>query len=129
MAKIKLGEKPATFAPFPVKFKMPDGSEGVISVTYKYRDREEFGAFQNEMLKGTDAQSAIGEDGKLDYEKLYKQVGSSNADSLLGCVQAWDMDYDLTREVLQQFAREIPAGVVAMMQAYDLACTQGRLGN
>jgi hypothetical protein len=129
MAKIKLGTKPETFAPFPVKFKMPDGTEGVINVTFKYRDREEFGAFQNNMLKGADAQSAIGEDGKLDYAKLYKQVGSSNADYLMGCVHAWDMDYDLTRDVLLQFARELPAGAVGMLQAYDLACTQGRLGN
>ncbi|TAK84511.1 MAG: hypothetical protein EPO09_20775 [Aquabacterium sp.] len=128
MAKITLGKKPETFVPFPVKFKLPTGEEGVVNVTYKYRDREEFGAFQNSMLNLGDAVSAI-KDGKLDHALMYKQVGAGNAQYLMGCVVAWDLDFPVSVETFEQLARELPAAVIAMSQAYGLACTEGRLGN
>lgn len=129
MAKIKLGEKPETFAPFPVKFKLPTGEEGVVTVTYKYRDREEFGEFQNKMGNVGDVASAIGQDGKLDHALLYKQVGAGNADYLLGCIASWDLEFPVSIDTLKQMAREMPAGVIALAQNYSAACTEGRLGN
>ena len=127
MAKIKLGARPETFAPFPVKFTMPDGSEGVINPTYRYRTRKEFGAMLNEMF------SAAGEEqtkeGPIDFEKLFAKSGGKNAKHLHSSLFAWDLDEEITIPNLEQFADELPAGAAALMSAYNTACNEGRLGN
>ena len=43
-ARIKLGARPKTFK-HKVTVAMPEGGEGVIEITYRYRTRREFGAF------------------------------------------------------------------------------------
>lgn len=127
MSKIKLGARPKNFKPFPVKFLLPDGGEAVILVTYKYRTRTEFGQMMNAMFADAGAERKDGE--KVDFEKLFQQMGDKNADHLLDSMEAWDLDFDLSRESLLQMADEMPAGPVALMEAYRNACIEGRLGN
>lgn len=128
MAKIVLGKRPTTFASFPVKFTMPDGTQGVIKTTYKYRTRSEFGSMLNQMF--SDAGEELPADGKPDFEVLYRKMGDKNADHLLSCIDAWDLeDQKVDRPTLLALAEEIPAAVVALMSAYSSACTEGRLGN
>lgn len=129
MTKIILGQKPSTFKPFPVKFEMPDGSTGVITATFKYRTRSEFGAMLNTATEGA-GQVDVAPDGKLDYEKLHRSLGDRNAEHLLACIHAWDLDdQPLSLETLQELSDTLPAGAIALMSAYAGACTEGRLGN
>ena len=72
-AVIKLGNKPKTFKPFPVKFTMPDGEEGAINTTFKYRTRKEYGAFLNDLYHSADTEKpAEGE--KIDLKRCSPRV-------------------------------------------------------
>jgi hypothetical protein len=124
---IKLGNRPKSFKPFPVKFEMPDGTEGQIVATYKYRTRTEFGEFMDAIF--AEAGGAPMVDGKLDYKRLYEQTRDRNADHLLAALDAWNLDEELNLQNLQALADELPAAAIALMSSYRDACVEGRLGN
>ena len=127
-AVIKLGNKPKTFKPFPVKFTMPDGEEGAINTTFKYRTRKEYGAFLNDLYHSADTEKpADGE--KIDFEALFAKGGEKTVKKLLDAIDAWEFGYDLSEETLLQMQDEIPASIAAFGAAYRLACLDGRLGN
>lgn len=126
MAKIVLGKKPVNFKPFSVKFPMPDGTEGVIAATFKYRTRSEFGTMLNEIFKDANEEKT---DGIPDFEALFSKMGDKNADHLLACLESWDLGEDLTRANLAQLSDEVPAASAALMAAYRSACVDGALGN
>ncbi len=128
MATIKLGNKPKTFKPFPVKFTMPDGEEGAIKTTFKYRTRKEYGAFLNDLYNSADTDKP--QDGeKLDFEALFAKGGEKSVKKLIEAIDSWDFEYDLTAETLVQMQDEIPASIAAFGDAYRVACLEGRLGN
>lgn len=133
MAKIRLGAPPATFKPFPVKFTMPDGSEGAILATFKYRSRKDFGKLLNAMFavvgKEIPAAAPDAEAKPIDFEALFAETGEKNAEHLLASLFAWDLDGELTLDNLQAVCDEYPAGAAALMAAYSRACNEGHLGN
>lgn len=143
MAKVILGARPANFAPFAVKFPMPDGSEGVIKATYKYRTRVEFGAMLDAIVNQAAAVDAVAPEAepvadavpveatpfKVDYAGLYAKSRDATVEHLLHSVTGWDLDVPFTPAALKQLADEIPAACIALMAAYNAACTEGRLGN
>jgi hypothetical protein len=133
MAKILQGEQPKTFKRIEVKFAMPDGSEGVIPVTYKYRTRTGYGEMLNqaqiEAGKGQNGGVYVDADGKPDYKAMYTAMGSRNADHLLDAIDSWGIDEPLNRETLAELADQLPAAAVALMHHYNVVCTEGRLGN
>lgn len=127
MSRIKLGARPASFKPFPVKFTMPDGSEGIVMATYRYRTRTEFGELLNEAFAEAGEEKPA--DGKIDFQALYANIGNKNAEHLLKSLAAWDLEAELTLESLKELADTLPAGAAALMAAYSVACNEGRLGN
>lgn len=127
MAKIKLGNTPKNFRKT-VTFPMLDGTTGSIDITYKYRTREEFGLFIDELM------AAAGETKRPDNETfsmqaLMEKTAGSNADYVLKVVDAWNLDEDLTHDNVKQLSDEVPAAVNAIMEAYRIAVTEGKLGN
>ena len=128
MATIKLGNKPKTFKPFPVKFTMPDGEEGAINTTFKYRTRKEYGAFLNDLYHSADTEKPP-EGENIDFEALFAKGGEKTVKKLLDAIDAWEFGYDLSEETLLQMQDEIPASIAAFGAAYRLACLDGRLGN
>lgn len=127
MSKVTLGKTPKTFKPFPVKFTMPDGSEGAILATFNYRTRTQFGQFLNQVF--SDAGETARPDEKPDFERIFEKTKDKNADHLVLALAAWDLDEPLNRESLQALADELPGAAVALMTAYNGAATEGRLGN
>lgn len=128
MTKIVLGKTPKTFAAFPVDFPMPDGTTGTIQATFKYRTRTQFGEFLNKIF--ADAGEEQVSDGNIDFEVLFSKTKDKNADHLLEALDAWEgIDAVLNRDSLQSLANELPAASVALMAAYNKACTEGKLGN
>jgi hypothetical protein len=130
--KIKLGAKPVAFAPKPVTFPMPDGTEGVITIEFKYRTRREYGQFLDEVSSGTSraAQVPAGEDvGRA--EAAFSSGVDFDAEMLLGCVHAWDLTEDgkPKLDVCRELVDELTAGSTAILSAYRQIVTEGRLGN
>lgn len=126
MAKIKLGTKPEAFKPIPVKFTMPDGSEGVITATFRYRTRAEFGRLIDEIGGGP---APTKPDGSMDFVAFYAAITEKNAKHLLDSLSAWDLDEPLTMDNVLALANEVPAACAALSTAYSAACQEGRLGN
>jgi hypothetical protein len=126
MPKIKLGQRPQNFKRV-VKFKMVDGTDASIEVSFKYRTRKEFGAFIDEISAAAKVERPAGDD--FSVADLWEKIGSGNADYILQAVDGWNLDEEFTRENVQQLADEIPAAVIAIIDSYREAITQGRLGN
>lgn len=130
MAKIKLGAKPEAFKPIPVKFPFPgDGSESIITVTFRYRTQEEYGNLLNASRTQEGKPLPTKEDGSIDFPTLYGNGTRANAEFLLEAIKSWDMDEALDIDNLQALGNEFPAAVIAITAAYGLACREGRLGN
>lgn len=127
MAKIVLGKRPTNFK-HTVKFKMLDGSEGAIEVVYKYRTRTEFGRFVDEMIAAAKEERPAEVDDSF-WSALMEKTASANADHVMQAIEGWNLDEPLTREKVQQLNDELPAAVIAIMDDYRAAITQGRLGN
>lgn len=130
MAKIKLGARPKSFKRI-VKFPMLEGGEGSIEVTYKYRTRKEFGAFIDEWRDAAvaEGEKPVDPDAKFSLSDLYAKTAGSNAEYVLKIAEGWNLDEDFTAANVQQLADEVPAAVAAIMEAYQAAITEGRLGN
>ena len=129
---VKVGKRPATFKPFPVKFELPDGGEGVINVTYKYRTKTEFGAFLDQLIASRQpaAEAPVTEPKEpFSWEKFYRENAEASADHLIDSIAEWDLEDKLSRSVLLQLGDECPACIAALMAAYGNACRDGRLGN
>lgn len=125
--KIKLGNRPKTFKAIDVKVQLPDGSEGLIPITFKYRDRREFGRWQDN-IKNSFPELKTGED--FNWEAFYTKAGDLTADYILDAVDSWGLDEPLNKESLLQVESECGASALpAILSAYGEACRDGRLGN
>lgn len=127
MAKVKLGATPKSFKKT-VKFPMLDGSTGAIDVTYRYRTRKEFGLFIDALMEAA-GEAKRPDDEKFSMADLMEKTAGSNADYVLQVVDGWNLDEDLTHGNVQQLADELPAAVNAIMEAYRIAVTEGRVAN
>ncbi|MCK6453987.1 MAG: phage tail assembly chaperone [Alphaproteobacteria bacterium] len=127
MSTVTLGKRPSTFKPFTVKFQMPDGSEGSILVTYKYRTRTEFGDLIDGIFKDAGRQRPDGE--PFSMRELMEGTRNKNGDYLAAVIEAWNLDEPLTVESLRQLCDELPAAAAVIMEAYRTAALEGRLGN
>ncbi|RAR51685.1 tail assembly chaperone [Paraburkholderia unamae] len=126
MAKLALGTRPANFS-HAVKFKMLDGTEAAIDVSYKYRTRKEYGAFVDQVAAAAKEERVADED--FSWANVMEKTGTANAAYVMQVVDGWNLDEPFTLENVQQLADELPAAIAAIMDTYRVAITQGRLGN
>ena len=124
---IKLGNRPKHFKEIEVAVTLPDGTEGVIPVTFKYMTKKEFGAWQDASV----ASAAPKNEGVAPtWESIYRQAGERSADMLLDIVHAWGLDVPLSRESIIELEADCGAAVIpALLKAFGAACREGRLGN
>lgn len=127
-SKVILGKRPQNFKSIPVKFTLPDGETGIIPVVFKYRTRAEFGAYLNQLFATSDAEKP-GNDEAPDFIALFAKAGEKTVSQLLDAIESWDFGHELSKETLIQLGDEIPAALAAIGSAYNLACTEGKLGN
>ena len=124
--KIKLGKRPTSFKPTTITFDMPDGSEGQIEITFKYRSRTEFGNLIDTIFR---AAGDTPTDTEFSLADIMAKTRDKNADYLSQVIQVWNLDEELNDDALRQLADELPAAAVAIMERYRQAATEGRLGN
>ncbi|MFD1839145.1 phage tail assembly chaperone [Paracidovorax cattleyae] len=139
MAKIVLGKRPETFKRI-VSVPLLDGSKGTIECVFRYRTRKEFGALVDGIRAEAEktgaqatAEAATAEEGVSEKpwslrDHFDKLVGT-NAEYMLQILVGWNLDVDLSAESLQQLSDELPAASEAIVDAYRVAITEGRLGN
>ena len=134
MTKIVLGKRPESFKR-KVTFPMLEGGDGTINCEFRYRTRTEFGKFIDSMVADAeaadqgDAKKAV-DAGAVKLADIMNKTVSKNADYLMDVLMSWDIEgFDLTRETAAQLADELPAAAVAIMEAYQAACVEGRWGN
>jgi hypothetical protein len=126
--KIKLGQRPTTFKPIPVKFFMPDGTEGIITATYAYKTRTDYSKFLNKVFEANGEEKPEDES-KIDFVALAQKNGEKTAEQLLEAIKEWDQEFDLNKENLMTLADELPAAVGALFSSFADACNKGYLGN
>lgn len=124
--QIVLGQRPKGIV-HSLKVAMPDGTEGLLPVTFRYRDRVEFGAFLDSIF----AVEPPAFDPAAGQPSTQQQRGvvQINGQYIHGCLLEWGLDAPFTLDNCIQLASELPAATQAVMNTYKLLCMEGRLGN
>ena len=130
MAKIRLGSRPKSFARI-VKFTDLDGTEMTAPVTYKYRTRKEYGAWHDTLPEYPQVVAETGPNGETVYraESLIEKRSEWNANKIMQCVESWGLDEEFSAANVKQLCDEMPACADAIVNEYQIACVEGRLGN
>lgn len=140
MAKIILGKPPTSFGRT-VNFLQVDGTPGQIGLTYKYRDRVQFGEFTDKIVADLQAEheaeidkvKAFAEKGgaipELTESEVLARQNETNVRYIMGCVEGWDLDVPFDKSAVAQLVIEVPAAIPAIVGTYRDAITEGRQGN
>ena len=130
MAKIKLGARPKTFK-HKIEVQLLDGEKGVVQMVYTYRTRTEFGQFLDELFgaANVDLKSQADDDVVVSLAEALAKTRDTNADYILKVAEGWDIEAEFSRESVAQLCDELPGVAMAIINAYRLAITEGRLGN
>lgn len=131
MAKIQLGNPPTSF-PATVKFTLLDGSASEIKVQFRYRTREEFAAFMDQLypaLYAAPAADAAPPALPSSMQQSATEGIGRDADHVLGALVSWDLEDELNRENVFRLADRYPAAITAITEDYRKAVTEGRAKN
>jgi hypothetical protein len=136
MAKIKLGNRPKTFK-HTLKVSLPEGGQGEVQMTYKYRTRTEFGAFLDELFSEAkvQAKSQAEEDVVQSLQAALAVTRDTNADYILKIAEGWNLTdeegapLEFNRENVEQMCDELPGVAMEIINVYRAAVAEGRLGN
>lgn len=123
---IVLGKRPEG-VPDTLKIKMPDGTEGLLPVTFKYRTRTEFGEFLDGIF-GAELPAFDGTS-KMASSQQQRGVVQLNGQYIYGCLKDWGLDAPFSLQACIQLADELPGAVQALMDTYRRLTLEGRLGN
>lgn len=130
MAKVVLGAAPKSFTK-KITVKLLDGTDGDITLTYKYRSRAQFAEFVDKIFTaaGVVPASQTDEEVKFSLAQALGKATDSNADYILQIVEGWDLDAEFSRASVAQLCDELPGVAMAIIDTYRQACVEGRLGN
>lgn len=128
MAKIVLGKRPEKF-PRTVTFPMLDGTDGVIKVEFKYRSKKEYATLVDELAASAKLPELEAGAKLPDYAEIVRMAVEKNSAYLIKILNSWDLDGELNEENLVELADAYPAAAIAIMDAYRLACIEGKTGN
>lgn len=129
MAKIRLGQTPKNFKR-KVSFKLADGSDASIEITYKYRTRSEYGEFIDSMVKAAgNASKEVAVDENKVWGDLMAKIADSKAEHIVQIAEGWNLDEEFTINNIRQLADEFPEAAESIIENYRFAVTAARLGN
>lgn len=122
----KLGARPKSFKR-PVTFDLIEGGTATIVCSFRYRTRTEFSALIDQMFGEGSAQALDGE--KFTFARMLDRETERSGEYLLQVLDGWDLADELNPANAQRCADELPGAVLAILEKYRLAITEGRLGN
>lgn len=138
MAKITLGKRPKNFK-HTVKVQLPEGGEGSIEVSYKYRTRTEFGVFIDARLKDArdkDAADVVASEQATDepvatfsLTDVQTKTRDGNAAYIMDIADGWNIDQPFNLATVTQLCDELPGVAQQIINDYRAATIEGRLGN
>jgi len=129
MAKFKFGAPPKTFTRI-IKFKTVDGASEEFSVTFRYRSRDEFGEFFDEMTAGAKARGVKTRNGEeYTMADIMSATNGDHGKYLIRALESWEFEDELNEANALRLANEFPAAASAIMDTYREACLEGKLGN
>lgn len=139
-ARVTLGKRPETFTAF-VSALLPEGGEGTIEVTYRYRTRSEFGALLDKRQADAEAfdaraaaeAKAARDRGEQVPEKtagdLHNMMRDAMATHILEIATGWNLPEPFDLQHVTQLCDELPGMARAIVDRYRDAIVEGRLGN
>jgi hypothetical protein len=130
MASIKLGTRPKNFT-HKITIPLLEGGEGVMTVSYLYRTRTEYGTFIDALMADADVKLAgqTDEEIRFSLQEAMAATRDKNADYILKIVDGWNLDEPFSRAAVVQLCDELPGAAMAIMAGYTAAITEGRLKN
>lgn len=127
MATVKLGNPPKTFKPCTLTIELPSGEPGAIPVTFKYKTQDEYWEYRDAFFKALGIQREDRADTSL--PAIAKGSRHRAAEHMMEVIDAWGLDIPLTADSLCDLFNEVQQSCGALVDAYQRACIEGRLGN
>lgn len=130
MAKIVLGKTPEKFT-HKITVKLLDGTDGVITMTFKYRTRKQFGEFVDGLFGAAQVQPDSMDAAELAFKMAVAlaKVNDTNADYIMEVACGWDLEAEFNRDNVAKLCDELPGVALAIINSYAIAVREGRLGN
>ncbi|MDP9891229.1 hypothetical protein J2W32_000326 [Variovorax boronicumulans] len=126
MPKTKLGRPPESFD-HTVKFIGLDGREDEIKVKFRYRTREEYAEFMDELFSAKKSEGAVAAGAEI--KAAAKEGIDRDVEHIEGALLGWDFEDALDRVSIRLLANEVPAAIAAITDDYRVAITEGRVKN
>jgi hypothetical protein len=130
-SNIVLGAPPKTFNR-PITVKMLDGSDGKISILFKYRTQDEFAKLIDELIANGAATLGAVDDNDALQSHVAREIvltKSLQVENILKIAQGWNLDQEFGRSTVEQLCNEYPGVANAIVNEYRLAVREGRSGN
>lgn len=126
-SKVKLGNRPKAFKPFTIDLELPDGEKGEIPITFKYKTQDEYWEYRDSFFKAIGVERPDKADTNLPV--IAKEARMRAAEHMVEAIDDWGLDIPLSADALCDLFNEIPRSAGVLVEAYQRACTEGRLGN
>lgn len=128
--KVTLGSRPKSFKQT-IKVMLHDSEEGEIVVSFRYRTREEYGQLIDALVERAPASvTAAGEGDQARMMELALQSRTAlQLEHLMEIMDGWNLDQPFDRAHVDQLVEELPGLAQAIIDRYQQASIEGRLGN
>ncbi len=128
--KVTLGTRPTSFKQT-VRVVLHDAEEGEIVVSFRYRTRKEYGQLIDTLAdrgRATVTVAGEGDDARA-MEVFVRTRTALQVEHLMEIMDGWNLDQPFDRAHVQQLNEELPGLAQAIIDRYQQASMEGRLGN
>lgn len=139
-ARVTLGKRPESFNAT-VSAPLPEGGEGLIEVSYRYRTRTEYGQLLDQRMqeaREADAVQEAAEKTAADRGQALPPFSAGDAEArkrdatarhVLDIATGWGLPEPFDLEHVTQLCDELPGMAAAIVDHYRQAIVEGRRGN
>lgn len=125
--KLTFGAPPATFEK-DVHTKLLNGTNLTFRVTFKYRNREQYGALLDSIAAKNSA-PPVDSSAPVTAESIFADKAKVDAEAVLEMAQGWSLTDPFTLEHLTYMAINYPGVIHDIHETYRAAVVEGRAKN